>query len=146
MPQKTFIRVHTQIQLESYQNMELTNESSQSISYLFSIVAIKYLLVTQWGVKTIKEANYSTNKKLVKEYVCYRVYGILKQLKQYLNQRFQRDRTMQLFWDKGTEIPSLSRDKGTTGQAQNLATGWDGSGQPVKIRDGMGRDNHYCMV
>ena len=58
--------------------MELTNESSQSISYLFSIVAIKYILVTQWGVKTIKEANYSTNKKLVKEYVCYRGHGILK--------------------------------------------------------------------
>ena len=29
------------------------------------------------------------------------------------------------FRDKGTEIPSLSRDKGTTGEAQNLATGWD---------------------
>ena len=32
------------------------------------------------------------------------------------------------FRDKGTEIPSLSRDKGTTGQAQNLATGRDGTG------------------
>ena len=49
--------------------------------------------------------------------------------------------------DTGTEVPSLSRDKGTTGQAQNLATGRDGPGQPksgtgragtVKIRDGMG--------
>jgi hypothetical protein len=30
--------------------------------------------------------------------------------------------------DKGTEVPSLSRDKGTTGQAQNLATGRDGPG------------------
>ena len=30
------------------------------------------------------------------------------------------------FWDKGTEVPSLSRDKGTTGQAQNLAKGRDG--------------------
>ena len=29
------------------------------------------------------------------------------------------------FQDKGTEIHSLSRDKGTTGQAQNLATGRD---------------------
>ena len=47
--------------------------------------------------------------------------------------------------DTGTEVPSLSRDKGTTGQAQNLATGRDGPGQPksgtgragtVKIRDG----------
>ena len=41
------------------------------------------------------------------------------------------------YWDKGTEVPSLSRDKGTMGQAQNLATGQDRSGQPVKIRKGM---------
>ena len=34
------------------------------------------------------------------------------------------------FRDKGTEVPSLSRDKGTTGQAQNLAKGRDGLGQP----------------
>ena len=27
------------------------------------------------------------------------------------------------FWDKGTETPLLSRDKGTTGQAKNLAKG-----------------------
>ena len=40
------------------------------------------------------------------------------------------------FWDNGTEVPSLSRDKGTTGQAQNLAKGRDRPGQPVKIRDG----------
>ena len=40
------------------------------------------------------------------------------------------------FPDKGTEVPSLSRDKGTTGQAQNLALGRDGPGQPIKIRDG----------
>ena len=32
--------------------------------------------------------------------------------------------------DKGTEVPSLSRDKGTTGQAKNLAKGQDGPGQP----------------
>ena len=37
------------------------------------------------------------------------------------------------FWDKGTEVPSLSQDKETMGQAQNLATGQDGPGQPVKI-------------
>ena len=34
---------------------------------------------------------------------------------------------MKLF---GTEVPSLSRDKGTTGQAKNLAKGQDGPGQP----------------
>ena len=38
---------------------------------------------------------------------------------------------MQHFGTKG--IPSLSRDKGTTGQAQNLAMGRDGPGQPIKI-------------
>jgi hypothetical protein len=32
-------------------------------------------------------------------------------------------------WDKGTEVPLLSQDKGTTGQAQNLAMGWNGPGQ-----------------
>ena len=52
------------------------------------------------------------------------------------------------FQDKGTEVPSLSRDKGTTGQAQNLFTGQDGLGQPVKIQDGTrgaGRDNHSFL-
>ena len=65
------------------------------------------------------------------------------------------------FRDKGTEVPSLSQDKGTTGQAQNLATGRDGPGQPVKIwgrtrngpitiflsksGTGQGRDNHIFL-
>mgnify|MGYP001286234521 CR=1 FL=1 len=40
------------------------------------------------------------------------------------------------FWDNGTEVPSLSREKGTTGQAKNLAMGWDGLGQP---KTGTGR-------
>ena len=40
------------------------------------------------------------------------------------------------FRDKETEVPSLFRDKGTTGQAQILVPGRDGPGQPVKIRDG----------
>ena len=31
------------------------------------------------------------------------------------------------FWGKGTEVPSLSRDKGTTGQAPTLATGRAGT-------------------
>ena len=31
---------------------------------------------------------------------------------------------------EGTEVPSLSRDKGTSGQAKNLAKGRDGPGQP----------------
>ena len=50
-----------------------------------------------------------------------------------------------IFRDKGTEVPSLSRDKGTMGQAKNLAKGRDRPGQPkfntgragtAKIRDG----------
>jgi hypothetical protein len=40
------------------------------------------------------------------------------------------------FLDKETEVPSSSRDKGTTGKAQNLTKGWYGLGQPVKIQDG----------
>ena len=52
---------------------------------------------------------------------------------------------IETFQDKETEVPSLSRDKGTTGQAQNLAKGQDGPGQPkfgtgragtAKTRDG----------
>ena len=43
------------------------------------------------------------------------------------------------FLDKGTEVPSLSRDKGTTGQAQNLAMGRDGTAclksRPVPWQD-----------
>ena len=34
------------------------------------------------------------------------------------------------FLGKGTDVPSLSRDKGTTGQAKNLAKGQDVLGQP----------------
>ena len=36
--------------------------------------------------------------------------------------------------DNGTEVPSLSRDKGTTGQAKNLAMGQDRPGQPKSGR------------
>ena len=68
------------------------------------------------------------------------------------------------FWDTGTEVSSLSWDKGTTGQAQNLAMGWDGPGQSIKIWDGTqvgtipifltksglgrgtGLDNHYFFL
>ena len=58
---------------------------------------------------------------------------------------FPTGRDSATFRDKGTEAPSLSRDKGTTGQAKNLAKGRDGPGQPkfgtgragtAKIRDG----------
>ena len=40
------------------------------------------------------------------------------------------------FRDSGTGKIFLSWDKGTTGQAQNLAMGRDGPGQLVKIWDG----------
>ena len=50
--------------------------------------------------------------------------------------------------DNGPEVPLLSRDKGTTGQAQNLAKGRDGLGQP---KSGTGykidmRDFDSCPV
>ena len=44
------------------------------------------------------------------------------------------------FWDNGTEFSSLSRDKGTTGQAQNLAKGRDEPGQPVNWGQDAGWD------
>jgi hypothetical protein len=59
---------------------------------------------------------------------------------------FATGRYSATFWDKGTEVPSLSRDKGTTGQARNLAKGQDRPGQSkfemgqartAKIRDRM---------
>ena len=34
---------------------------------------------------------------------------------------FPMGRDSATFWEKGTEVPSLTRDKKTTGQAQNLA-------------------------
>ena len=49
---------------------------------------------------------------------------------------FPTGRDSPTFRDKATEVPSLPRDKGTTGQAQNLAKDWDGLRQPVKIQDG----------
>ena len=54
---------------------------------------------------------------------------------------FSTGRDSATFRDKGTEVPSLSRDKGTTGQAQNLATGRDGPGffEAVPSRPGTSR-------
>ena len=46
---------------------------------------------------------------------------------------FPKGRDSETFRD---EVSSLSWDKGTMGQAQNLAMGWEGLGQSVKIRDG----------
>ena len=39
----------------------------------------------------------------------------------YFKLAFPTGRDSETFRDNGTEIPSLSRDKGTTGQAENLA-------------------------
>jgi hypothetical protein len=49
---------------------------------------------------------------------------------------FPTGRDSATFRDKGTEVPSLSQDKGITRQAKNLAKGWDGPGQP---KSGTGR-------
>ena len=51
---------------------------------------------------------------------------------------FPTGRDSETFRDNGTDIPSLSLDKGTTGQAKNLAKGRDRSGQP---KSGTGRDS-----
>ena len=48
---------------------------------------------------------------------------------------FQRDGTVQLFGTKGQKFLHC---QGTTGEAQNLVKGWDRTGQPVKIQDGLG--------
>ena len=40
------------------------------------------------------------------------------------------------YWNKGTEVSSLSRDKGTMGQAKNLTKGQAGT---AKIRAGTGQ-------
>ena len=62
-----------------------------------------------------------------------------------LDSLFPTGRDRPTFRDKGTDVSSLSRENGTTGQAQNLAMGRDGPGQLVKIWDGT-RDNHYFAV
>ena len=49
---------------------------------------------------------------------------------------FPTGRDSVTFLDNGTEVSSLSRDKGTTGQAKNLTKGRDGPGQP---KSGTGR-------
>ena len=43
---------------------------------------------------------------------------------------FPTGRDSATFRDNRREVHLLSRDKGTTGQAKNLAKGRDGSGQP----------------
>ena len=60
---------------------------------------------------------------------------------------FQTGRDRATIRNKGTEVPSLSRDKGTTGQAINLAKGQDsqsserdGPGQP---KSGTGRGTKW---
>ena len=50
---------------------------------------------------------------------------------------FPTGRDSTSFQDNGTEVSSLSRNKGTTGQAQNLAKGRDLPGQ-AKSRTGRG--------
>ena len=70
---------------------------------------------------------------------------------------FPTGRDSATFWYKGTEVSSLSQDKGTTGRAQNLAAGrartayqnlgWDktrhGTINSFLSKSGTGRDNHH---
>ena len=52
---------------------------------------------------------------------CSAVEGAIKDFRVV----FPTGRESATFRDKVTEVPSLSRDKGTTGQAKNLAKGRD---------------------
>ena len=52
---------------------------------------------------------------------------------------FPTGRDSTTFRDNGTEVSSLSRDKGTTGQAQNLAMGWSGQDFDISPWDGPGQ-------
>ena len=53
-----------------------------------------------------------------------------------LDSLFPTGRDRPTFRDKGTDVSSLSRENGTTGQAQNLAMGRD---RPGQVKSGTGR-------
>ena len=63
----------------------------------------------------------------------------------YCELGFPTGRDSTTFRDNGTEVSSLSRDKGTTRQAQNLAKGQDGTGRDVGW-DGMYQILTACPV
>ena len=65
----------------------------------------------------------------LKSSVCSRVSNGTGQ-SNFLGQRDSQNFFVPGQRDNGTEVPSLSRDKGPTGQPQNLTTGRDGPGQP----------------
>ena len=69
-----------------------------------------------------KDLYLHTLLKLGENYLCRRIV-ILKQQITFCppSQRFPTGQDSAIFWDKETEVPSLSEDKETTGQAQNLA-------------------------
>ena len=56
----------------------------------------------------------------------------------YLKLGFPTGRDSATFQDNGTEVSSLSRDKGTMGQVRNITKERDGPGQP---KLGTGRDS-----
>ena len=65
----------------------------------------------------------------------------------YFKLVFPTERDSATFWDKGTEVSSLSLDKGTTGRAQNLAMGRDRTITILlsKSGTGPGGDNQYLF-
>ena len=75
------------------------------------------------GKNPVKQTQYFKLENCKNQVQIYRRYVL----------GFPTGKDSSTFLEKGTEVPSLSRDKGTMGQVQNLATGWDGPGQPVKI-------------
>jgi len=72
----------------------------------------------RFGYSTLEEEDTSLLAKALKVFK-HRTYQL----------GFPTGRDSATFRDSGTGKTFLSRDKGTTGQAQNLATGRDGPGQ-----------------
>ena len=70
----------------------------------------------------------------------------LKRPRRDLRVGFPTGRDSATFWDRGTEVPSLSWDKETTAQVQNLAMGRDEPGHCQNPGQDAGRDNHYVSV
>ena len=69
-----------------------------------------------------------------------RMLGLKRVFKHQLKLRFPTGRDFLVPRDKGSEFPSLSRDKGTTGQKSHNCPGTKGQWVKPKSFQGMGRD------
>ena len=105
-----------------------------------------YSLGTCFHAKRKGEEDFSLKKTLRLKNSSSRSWLCNKAIyPKYSKLGFPTGRDSATFRDSGTGKTFLSRDKGTTGQAQNLSTGRDGPGQlnsgtgrarTAKIRDG----------